>query len=275
MIFQLFFAALLALLPFPAYGESPGFNPDFGCTLQTDLIADWKLEEASGTRLDELNGCGGTGCDLTDNNTVTQAAGKQGNAGQFTRANTEYLSRADHADLSTGNISATWAVWVYLDTNTDAEMNILNQGWSGGTESYKISYTGGVGDEKFTFAVSNAPNEATVTNTGVAATATWHLIIAWHDANADTINLQRNNGAVSSVSFTFGMADSGSAFHIGALNGLTSPWNGRIDEPAFWKRILTAQERSDLYAGGVGNTYNGANVCLSSFVRRYNDANLH
>ena len=75
------------------------FTVDTTCTLPTNLIAYWKLDEASGTRNDSKGAN-----HLTDNNTVTQAVGKVGNAAQFTLANSEYLSIADNADLSAGDI---------------------------------------------------------------------------------------------------------------------------------------------------------------------------
>ena len=91
------------------------FTIDTNCTLPTDLVSYWKLDEASGTRSDsrvgvfakdtdgtlptnliaywKLGEASGTRSDskgsnnLTDNNTVTSAAGKWGTAGQFTAAN--------------------------------------------------------------------------------------------------------------------------------------------------------------------------------------------
>ena len=41
---------------------------------------------------------------------------EQGMAAQFTAANSEYLSRADNAALSMGDIDFTIETWVYMDT---------------------------------------------------------------------------------------------------------------------------------------------------------------
>ena len=101
---------LLTLLAFCILGHSlvwaEKFTVDSGCTLTTSLIAHWNLDEASGTRVDAKGGN-----DLTDNNTVTQATGIVSNAGQFTAANSEYLSIADNAALSTGDIDFTIPLW--------------------------------------------------------------------------------------------------------------------------------------------------------------------
>jgi len=81
-------------------------------TLATSLVAFWTLDETSGTRLDTLNGCGGAGCDLTAAGVGGgYDTGKIGNAWKNT--NTGYLSHADDADLSTGNIDFSVNAWVY------------------------------------------------------------------------------------------------------------------------------------------------------------------
>ena len=82
--------------------------------LTDGLVSCWDLDEASGTRYDAY----GTN-DLTDYNTVGQAAGVNGYAGSFISANSEYLAHSDNADLSTGNIDFTVMAWVY-PTNISA-----------------------------------------------------------------------------------------------------------------------------------------------------------
>src|SRR3990167_5194084 len=44
-----------------------------------------------------------------------------GGAGQFTAVNSEYLSIADNASVSTGDIDFFWAGWVYLDTKASIQ----------------------------------------------------------------------------------------------------------------------------------------------------------
>ncbi len=86
--------------------------------LLTDLKAHWKLNEASGARVDSHGSN-----DLTDNNTVTQVAGKIGNAAQFTAANSEWLSRGTDVDLGLGaDTDCTWAGWFYMDSKPGNNM---------------------------------------------------------------------------------------------------------------------------------------------------------
>src|SRR5262245_2022186 len=71
------------------------------------LMAHWRLEEASGTRVDAHGGN-----NLGDINTVGQAAGKLGNAASFLAASEESLTIGDNAALRMGDINFTIAGWV-------------------------------------------------------------------------------------------------------------------------------------------------------------------
>ena len=223
-------------------------------TLQQSLVAYWRLEEASGTRLDDLNGCGGAGCDMTDNNTVTQNPGTIGNAAQFTNANSEYLSHVDNADLSVGDIDFTWSVWVYLDSKAANRTIIFKSGGTAATSAYQILYDQ-VAD-RFKFIVGNGTTSGTAQANvlGSPSTATWYFIIGWHDATANTVNIQVNNGTVNTTSYSSGGQDEANPFYIGRG---TAYMDGRADEIGFWKKVLSSGERTLLYNSGVGcqNTF--------------------
>ncbi len=212
-------------------------------------VAYWKLEEPSGTRMDSLGSN-----HLTDNNTVTQAAGKQAYAAQFTAANSEYLSIADNTDLSVGNIDFTVAFWVYLD-DIGSTHDFINRYNIAGQRSYDIYFTTGAG---FNFAVSdNGVSNPTVLVTaatfGAPAAGVWYCVICWHDAANNIVGISVN-GIQDTAAHTTGAFDGTSEFQIGGINGSGAPHNGRIDEVGFWKVVLSAQERADFYNGGLGIT---------------------
>jgi len=213
--------------------------------LKTSLISYWKLGEASGNRVDSHGSN-----TLTDNNTVTQAAGKIGNAAQFTAASSEYLSIVDNAGISTGNIDFSIAGWVYLDSkassrrifsktdNTDSEYNLF----------YRQS------TDRFQFDINSGGIAVAASTLGSPSTATWYFIVAWHDAAGDTLNIQINNGTADSTA-TAGVGPSDTAYglQLGRLG--TDYMDGRIDDTAFWKRTLSSDERTQLYNGGNGLSY--------------------
>lgn len=223
--------------------------------LLTSLISYYKMDEASGTRVDSVVASAN---DLTDNNTVTSAAGKISNAGQFTRANSEYLSHADNASLSTGDIDFTWAAWVYMDSKPAQTLYIIDKEGAASTDvEYMLRWTDYL--DRFDFFTGGSSYINVTANTlGAPSLSTWYLIIVWHDSVANTINIQVNNGTVDSVG-TGGVAppDTTNPVYIGARTngGPSNFWDGRIDEVGFWKRVLTATERTNLYNGGAGVTY--------------------
>ena len=223
-----------------------------GLSLHRNLVGYFKLEELSGTRFDAT----GRGNNLTDNNTVTQAAGIVGNAGQFTAANSEYLSIADNADLSVGDIDFTVACWLYFDTNSGTRVALSkgNNDTDNNT-AYMIQYVAAPTD-RLRFRVGNGTNNTTVVadTFGAILTATWLFVVAWHDSVADTINIQINNGGANSAARTGGSYDDARAFRIGTDPGDIPGdfWDGRIDAVGVWKRVLTAAERTLLYNNGNG-----------------------
>jgi hypothetical protein len=218
--------------------------------LTDNLIAFWELEEASGTRVDAH----GTN-DLTDNNTVLQGTGKVVSCADFERDNTEYLSRADNADLSTGDIDFTIAAWVTLESFTAAHTVWGKWGSTNGVREYWLYCWTNL--DRFQFTVQDGDGAVNADALGAPSTGTWYFIVCWHDATANTVNIQVNNGTVNSVSYSFGIVDTTAPFHIGANaeNGSNHHWDGLIDQVGFWKRVLTADERTELYNSGNGLSY--------------------
>lgn len=210
------------------------------------------MDEASGNALD-AHGSNG----LTDNNTVGSATGKINNARDFEADNAEYFSRADNADLSTGDIDFTIACWINFESK-GATRPIVQK--ASGTEvEYALWYS--TADDRIRFWVSADGTDwhgtLSDSNLGSPSTATWYFVIAWHDASANTINLKINNGTTSSTSYSSGVFNGGAPFNIGFNGSGGSPayFDGLIDEVGFWKRVLTSDEMTSLYNSGNGLAY--------------------
>ena len=227
-------------------------------TLLTSLVSFWKLEESSGTRVDAVTHQGN---DLTDNNTVTQATGKIGNAAQCTAANSEFLSISDNSSLrlSTGGTGFTIAGWVYADSLTH------NTGWLGKWDSgasdeleYACQYfTSGPGP-RFAFSMYDGVSQFILrANTfGVPSTATWYFICCGYDNVNDELFISVNNGTQDTLSFGGGTSPTGTAtLYIGKYTTAATHWDGRIDAVGLWKRTLSATEITELYNAGSGVEY--------------------
>lgn len=213
--------------------------------LLNGLVSYWSLNEASGTRLDRH----GTN-HLTDNNTVGQAAGKVGQAAQFVAANSEYLSISDNASLRAGNTSFTIAAWVWADSYPNGSNTRIVAKNNGPTNMcYDLSFG------SFTISDASGTNAA-VNNNWVQTAGIWRYIIAWRDRDAGSINSQINNGTVTTTNTAVIPNTSNATFMIGNTQVAGRYWDGRLDEVVFWRRVLTATERTWLYNSGNGRSYN-------------------
>jgi len=210
--------------------------------LITGLAAYWKLEEASGTRVDSV-----TGIVLTDGNTVTSNPGIQGTAAQFTTVNSEYLTVLDTTTLRMGT-SFTIAFWCYPDTASQGNWMVAKFTTSQG---YAVYLTTG----QLRCTIGSAGGNTDAVSTLVPATAAWSFVVAWVDATAGLIWLQLNNGTPQSTALVSAQTEGTAAFFIGARSSTQSFFNGRLDEVGMWKRMLTAADRTTLYNAGAGRTY--------------------
>lgn len=221
------------------------------CTVKTSIAAYWKLDEASGTRADSV----GTS-NLTDNNTVTQAAGKINNAALFTAANSEYLSVASDTALVTGDIDYTLAGWVYFTSDPASRVSRIVSKSDTSKREYEFIYN--VSQfQWFVFdGTATSRGQANASNFGAAPASTWIFVVIWHDSVNNIVGIQVNNGTANTASTTGAAGSNTGPFQMGNRAQLDAGnyFDGRLDEWGFWKRILTMAEKTYLYAAGSGRS---------------------
>jgi len=215
-------------------------------TLLNNLVAYWKLDEASGSRADSKGSH-----TLSDINTVTQAAGKHGNAAQFTAANLERLNLADDANFRINTNALTIAGWFYLDSLNENRAIIAKRAeW--------VLYVDGANKPTFNF-----PGDGTIQTPTAVSSGQWYFVVGWwkneNNAGRGALYIQVNNGTIYNTGLVNGFANWDTDVNIGAweegVNSYTFFWNGRLDSIGVWRRELTAEERALLYNGGNGRNY--------------------
>ena len=218
--------------PVPPTSSNPGYG---------GLAAWWKLEESRGVRSDSQGAN-----HLTDVNTVMSNSGVVNSSVDLVYSNGEYLTRANHSSLQMGTeVSFTIGSWVYVK-DAGTSYNVMTK-WSGGSQEYLLGYYPSLGN-KFVFWVSsNGANYANVISPAVAPGA-WHFVVMWHDAAANTINIQIDNGTITSTAYALGVFPGTSPLNIGLANA-------RLDETFIYKRTLSPAERAWIYNGAYGKTY--------------------
>ena len=100
-------------------------------------------------------------------------------------------------------------------------------------------------------------------DSGAVTANTWHTVFAWQDAVNNTINIQVDTGTVHTLAFSTSTADSTNPLSIGAYPNGSSETDGRLDEVALYRRVLTPEERIWLYNSGLGRNYAGVSNALA------------
>jgi hypothetical protein len=207
--------------------------------LLTTLNAYWKLDEASGTRVDALGVL-----DLSPGNAPVGSAGKINNGCLFDAASSQYLQRVDSAAVQvTGEF--TFSCWVRVDDVAAAAIVIISKDNSA-TREYLLGHGSAVG---FFFSIA-----AVTAQVGSPATAgVWYHLVGWIDGGDGKCRL-RVNDTTTYLSAATALAPGGTDFGIGC-RFVPAPqlfFTGIIDEVGFWKRKLTSDEITALYNGGAG-----------------------
>lgn len=234
-------------------------------TLSTSLISYWELEEASGTRVDSHGSN-----DLTDNNTVGQGTGKQGNCADLESGNSEYFSITDASqsglDVTTGDISV--AMWVQFESQSGL-IGLCYKGDTGFTDmNWRFEFDSDNDELSFRVAEAGAGNstEEEVVSWN-PSNSTWYHIGLAYDNSADTVDFYVNGsqqGSTQTFTVRTGTLNNSSGpFFLGSL-GTGWYFDGLIDEVGVWNKVVSSSEFSDLYNGGNGIPYEASGGAVST-----------
>lgn len=216
--------------------------------LLPNLTSYWRMEEASGSRADAV----GTNT-LTDNNTVTQQAGKIGFAGSYTAANSESLSRASNATLTTGGVDFSLAYWVNPVDLAGNYMQICKLDSGNNGEWDLLQLIGGAIRVRLWVAAAAQANF----NSGTSLTAAIYNLVVFTFVNSTRVaSISVNNSVFTTAVATAAPVDTAVPFTIGILSGDGAAFSGGIDEVGWWKgRALSIADVGLLWNAGAGNGF--------------------
>lgn len=229
----------------------------------TNLKAYWKMEEASGTRVDET----ANSHDLLDGNTVTTATGIIDEGADFAEANEEYLYLADHADFDLGSGDFAFSFWNYFDTLDSGAL--LRKGVYAG-RSYMLYSINGASC-RWIVSTSGA-NDVTVFSSDLT---TWIVTGAWLHfvitRVSGTTKLYINGTERASGADTNTYYNDGATFTLmsnpdfNTVQGGNFAIDGKMDEMGFWKGTgLTSANVTTIYNSGSGIPYEGAATSIKT-----------
>ena len=203
-------------------------------TLTTSLVSYYKLQDLQ----DEwgLN-------HLTNSGGVTFEVGKVGNAAKFDGVS-NYLGRSNVLSTQTTDISMYG--WVNIPTASEHGYFFCN---GDGGNGYSMAIGLGDGNTNGNRLLALANGIAWMdfgSNIGTG----WHLVGIQRTGTTWTGYI--DNVACATTRTTNPNAPA-SQITFGSDRSIAS-WKDKIDEFGFWNKALTAQDRSDLWNGGAGNT---------------------
>lgn len=199
-----------------------------------------------------------TGLEMVDHGSVVSGLPIVANSeetGVFVTANSKYLSTPNTPALTMGDIDFMVAVRCNL-TSVTTNQCLIGQYLSTGDQRAWAVIAGRATNNVFSFQVSSNGTSGSfeVIDSGAISNNVNYFILAWHDASANTINIQVNNGNIYSKSWTGGVFNSSADLTVGAIANPLYYAGGRITAD-IWKRKLTALDISNLWGGGNGNKY--------------------
>ncbi len=220
--------------------------------LSQGLVGYWKMNDTSDAS--------GNGTTLTNNNAATFTPGKFDDSATLVTASSQYFSAVDNPAMSVAASSFTIGSWVNITTTTNSAVDspILTKVDSSPAVAYEY-YTRYNGNNAFQFflrqASDNVVKSVTAQSFGIPTASTWHYYLAWYDSEAQTLNIQIDNGPVDKTTGVSPGADGTSSFRIGtALSSPVDYFGGKIDEARVYNRVLSGAERSALYNFAPGPT---------------------
>lgn len=262
-------AQTLFALGIPASGERASLYNSGNGVLYKDrptfasaaIVSWWDGAETSGVRID-AHGSN----HLTDNNTVTSAAGKvtytAEDASQFTSANSEYLSTATSGVIAPGDKDFSITGWVYFDTIA-ANMGIVSEldfgGAFGNNYSWVLLFV--VATSKIRFDIDSLGTAGagltSVSSLNTVSASKWYFFAVRHDATGNTIELRINGEAWQSAAHSGGAYAGTAPLRIGAygITSVTALLNGRASNVNYWDSKISDALTDELYARGFGEDY--------------------
>jgi len=222
-------------------------------SLLTDLVSWWTLDETAANIRVDSHGVN----HLADNYTMQHDTGKISNAAKYTRTTGNYLSKAATHGLEAGDRDFSVAGWVKLGTDSLVSMAGVGQYGSSAPANNDWAlwrHTSSSGYFRFTVADSSF-HTLLASTFGTPSLATWYFLYAYYDSVADEMGISVNDGTVDTVGSITAPNDTGNIFLLGGNLTGAGDYDGLMDEMAFWTKVLTADEVTELYNAGAGITH--------------------
>jgi len=227
-----------------------------------NIVAAWKLDEASGNAVDSS----WAGLTLTNNWTMPYATGKLWNAADT--SNGKYLSHSTFLDA--GLTAWTCSYWIKTTMSATA-WYIIDKTSTNHMYPFETLINASNKAQVYINPVNSSWQNAWTSDTSINTWAWFHIIISWDNSWRDSIKMYINWTLDWSLTTSGNdswaiWANTLNDFRIGARSDNNFPFTWQIDEVCFWSRVLTEAERTSLYNWWTGLTYPFASGNFFQFI---------
>jgi len=219
-----------------------------------NVLANWRCEDGSGTNLEDSSG---NGYDATLTNGPIWSTDVPGVIPFTNTYSVDFDNSDDYIDLTAFNPSTqigsgdiTISVWVKLDSiagyDTVASLTYYN---ASAEKSIKIQFLPGLG---FRVQFANSGAFTNIYSTATIAANTWYHVIATRTGTTGNIWVNNANNGTTTHS-NVGTDLSGATWHaLGLYHAAATPdMGGLIHDYAIFDRVISSDERAELYNNGV------------------------
>lgn len=209
----------------------------------------YRLEEASGTRVDAVGGT--PNCDLTATNNPGNTTGKIGNAVSLSHSSAQSLSCSSNTSNNFGDSDFTFGGWLNVTSYAaGGYFGIVSKSISGHLQYGALL---NATTHKIEWYVNNFAGE--VDSNVSLSTGTWYCFTVYHDSVNNILFVTINDQASpNTASYSGGLSASTNTFWIGDQEG-TRQFDGAIDAVYCWNSVLSSGDRTSFYNGGNGTEY--------------------
>lgn len=186
--------------------------------------------------------------------------GPAGNAASFPATAYNYLYCPNNSSLQLNGTSWNYSFWMKPTAVSGGVQYVLTKADDQGSVAFQFGSNVGY----LMLVCRNADN----TNYSQLQTSTtidddvWHFVNIWHDGS--TLFMQIDNGTIYNIALNGTMLET-NPLRLGTRTDVESNWyayDGSIQNVGFWKRTLTAEERTALYNSGTGRSYSSLDSSL-------------
>lgn len=221
--------------------------------LKEGLLSCWELDEISGTVVYDSHGINnGTNVGATINQT-----GIIGKCYSFYRAQIDRLTFGNILSFEKDQAFSI-NVWAKRTEISRSHALVTKAQFGGNNTGYGLELT--ASNELSFFLRANINNSIYVTGSSTIGSNSWAMFTVTYDGSSSAYGVNAYvNGYAESLSIVYDTLTSSiittSQFCIGARNLTAIPFNGYMDNTLIYNRVLSQEDITALYNGGLGIAY--------------------